>query len=41
MNSTLPAIWPFPPPSKQIPLTPAEERQYRRQQRDNLPLAPF
>lgn len=33
--------WPFPPPSGPIPWTPAQERAYKRQQRDDLEAAPW
>lgn len=33
--------WPFPPPGGPVPWTPAQEREYQRQQRQQLPDAPF
>ena len=34
-------VWPFPPPGGPIPWTPAQQREYQRQQREQLPDAPF
>lgn len=33
--------WPFPPPSGPIPWTPAQQRDYQRQQRDDWEDAPW
>lgn len=33
--------WPFPPPNGPTPWTPTQERAYQRQQRGQLPDAPF
>lgn len=33
--------WPFPPAPGPVPWTPAQERAYQRQQRDQLEEAPF
>jgi len=34
-------VWPFPPPTGPVPLTPAQERAYQRQQRDQAEEAPW
>jgi hypothetical protein len=33
--------WPFPPPTGPVPWTPAQQRAYQRQQRDQAEPAPF
>lgn len=33
--------WPFPPPGGPVPWTKKQIKEYERQQRDNLPPAPF
>lgn len=33
--------WPFPPPGGPIPWTPKQVKEYERQQRDQMPEAPF
>ena len=33
--------WPFPGPSGPVPWTPAQERAYQRQQRDQMEEAPW
>lgn len=34
-------VWPFPPPTGPVPWTPAQERAYQRQQRDDAEEAPW
>jgi hypothetical protein len=34
-------MWPFPPPGGPVPWTPQQESEYQRQQRSQLPEAPF
>ena len=33
--------WPFPPPGGPVPWTPEQIKEYERQQRQQLPEAPF
>lgn len=33
--------WPFPPPGGPVPWTAAQVRRYAREQREQLPEAPF
>jgi hypothetical protein len=33
--------WPFPPPGGPVPWTAQQERDYQRQQREQLPEAPW
>ncbi len=34
-------MWPFPPPTGPVPWTPKQQREYQRQQREEMPDAPF
>jgi hypothetical protein len=34
-------IWPFPPPTGPVPLTPKQIQEYARKQREELPEAPI
>lgn len=36
-----PAPWPFPPPGGPVPWTPKQIKEYERQQRQQIPAAPF